>query len=151
MLISAICFFVFSVALVLYADLLWTRWLSYCPAPVALGVVGVLLWETLGNETRACRGGLQRCPGAQCASPRTHHRGRLAGRRRRQEEDSQGWGVTHQPGIGTTRHELVLLDRKDEELLNVDDPLEPPDRYQRFLESIPRWTGLQVQETLDTK
>lgn len=50
MLISAICFFVFSVALVLYPDLLWTRWLSYCAAPVALGVVGVLLWEALGNE-----------------------------------------------------------------------------------------------------
>jgi hypothetical protein len=60
-------------------------------------------------------------------------------------QDARGAdGVTHQPG--TTRHEFVLLDRKGEELLNIGDPLEPPGRYQRFLESIPRWTGLPVQD-----
>lgn len=57
-------------------------------------------------------------------------------------------GITHRPGTGTTRHEFVLLDRQGEELLNVADPLEPLERYQRFRESIPRWTGLQVQDTL---
>ena len=151
MLISAICFFVFSVALVLYPDLLWTRWLSYCAAPVALGVVGVLLWEALGNELErvvADSSGV-RVLNVRVPEPITEVAWRDVGALKR--KTVKVGGVTHQPGTGTTRHELVLLDRKGEELLNVDDPLEPPDRYQRFLESIPRWTGLQVQETLDTK
>jgi hypothetical protein len=29
--------------------------------------------------------------------------------------------------------------------------LDPPDRYQRFLESIPRWTGLKVEQTSVTR
>jgi hypothetical protein len=151
MLITSICFLVFSVALGLYPDLLWTRWLSYCAAPVALGVVGVLLWETLGNELErvvADSSGV-RMLNVRVPEPITEVAWRDVGAVK--TKTVLVGGVTHRSGTGTTRHELVLLDRQGEELLKVDDPLEPPDRYQRFLESIPRWTGLQVQETLETK
>lgn len=148
LLIYAICFFVFSVALVLYPDLLWTRWLSYCAAPVALGVVAVLLWETLGERLErvvADASGV-RVLNVRVPEPITEVAWRDVGAVKRMT--IMVGGVTHQPGTGTTRHEFVLLDRKGEELLNVDEPLKPPDRYQRFLESIPRWTGLQVQDIL---
>ena len=150
-LIYAICFFVFSVALVQYPDLLWTRWLSYPAALVALGVVGVLLWATLGERLErvvADSNGV-RVLNVRLDDPIAVVAWREVGAVKRKTRIIGG--VTHRPGTGTTRHEFVLLDRKGEELLKVDDPLHPPDRYRRFLESIPRWTGLQVQETLETK
>jgi hypothetical protein len=148
LLIYAICFFVFSVALVLYPDLLWTRWLSYCASPVALGVVGVLLWMTLGERLErvvADSSGV-RVLNVRIEDPITVVAWEEVGAVKRQTVIVGG--VTHRPGTGTTRHEFVLLDRKGEELLKVDEPLKPPDRYQRFLESIPQWTGLQVQDIL---
>ena len=151
MLIYAICFLVFSVALVQYPDLLWTGWLSYPAALVALGVVGVMLWETLGEKLErvvADSNGV-RVLNVRVEDPITVVAWREVGTVKRQTRIIGG--VTHRPGTGTTRHEFVLLDRKGEELLKVDDPLHPHDRYRRFLESIPRWTGLQVQETLETK
>ncbi len=44
------------------------------------------------------------------------------------------------------RRELVFFDRAGNELLRVEDALDPPDRYKLFLESIPRWTGLRISE-----
>ena len=44
------------------------------------------------------------------------------------------------------RREFVLLSRDGVELLNLSDPLGPPEAYQRFLDSIPVWTNLAVQE-----
>jgi hypothetical protein len=148
LLIYAICFFVFSVALVLYPDLLWTRWLSYCAAPVALGVVGVLLWVTLGErfERVVADASGVRVLNVRVEDPITVVAWADVGAVKRMT--TMVGGVTHRPGTGTTRHEFVLLDRKGEELLNIDEPLQPPDRYQRFLESIPRWTGLPVQDIL---
>ena len=35
-------------------------------------------------------------------------------------------------GTGTTRHEFVLLDRKGEEVLNIDEPLQPTDARPRL-------------------
>jgi hypothetical protein len=151
MLIYAICFFVFSVALVQYPDLLWTRWLSYPAALVALAVVGVMLWATLGGRLErvvADSSGV-RVLNVRVPEPITEVAWADVGAVNRKTRIIGG--VTHRPGTGTTRHEFVLLDRKGEELLKIDDPLEPPDRYRRFLESIPRWTGLQVQDTLETK
>ena len=44
------------------------------------------------------------------------------------------------------RSELVLFSRKGTELLRLQDPLDPPEAYQRFLDSIPLWTSLTVQK-----
>jgi hypothetical protein len=49
------------------------------------------------------------------------------------------------------RHEIVLFDREGKELPKIDEPLDPPDRYQRFLESILRWTGLKVEQARVTR
>jgi hypothetical protein len=44
------------------------------------------------------------------------------------------------------RREFILLSREGVELLNLEDPLGPPEAYKRFLDSIPIWTGLTVQQ-----
>jgi hypothetical protein len=44
------------------------------------------------------------------------------------------------------RTQLVLFDHEGKELLKLDDPLAPPQAYQRFLASIPIWTKLTIQK-----
>ena len=44
------------------------------------------------------------------------------------------------------RRELIFLDHGGQELLRIDDGLDPPERYKLFLNSIPRWTGLEIEE-----
>ncbi len=44
------------------------------------------------------------------------------------------------------RRELVLFDHNGTEMMKLEDPLDPPQAYQRFLDSIPRWTKLTIQK-----
>ena len=45
------------------------------------------------------------------------------------------------------RH-LVLKDREDNELLRLEE-LAPPEKYCRFLDAAPAWTGLPVEQETD--
>ena len=48
------------------------------------------------------------------------------------------------------RHEFVQLNREETDLLNLEDPLDPPQAYKRFLDSIPVWTNLTIQKVTVT-
>ena len=58
-------------------------------------------------------------------------------------------------GAGTHRRfagrELVLYSHNGKALMRLEDPLDPPQAYRRFLDSIPRWTKLTIQEASETK
>ena len=58
-------------------------------------------------------------------------------------------------GAGTHRRfagrELVLFDHHGTALMRLKDPLVPPQAYKRFLDSIPRWTKLTIQEASETR
>lgn len=163
----AVGFFLTSVGLVECPGALWTRWLSYPAAFVALLLMGLMLVITMSQK-------LERVV-ADSSGIRviTETRGLtdseiLGGRTRdlTKPETTVGWGQVgavkrvevkmrrvsrQQTSTTLVRREFVLLDREGNELLNIEEPLDPPDRYQRFLESIPRWTGLQVQNASVTE
>jgi hypothetical protein len=65
----------------------------------------------------------------------------------RRHVESRGAG-SHTRFVG---RELVLYDHNGKVLMRLDDPLEPPRAYRRFLDSIPRWTKLTIQEASETK
>ena len=147
-------FLIASAALAENPDLLWTRWLSYPAALVALLLSGLMLFIVWGQK-------LERViADAQGIEVRTEARGAIV------PGDKVAWaqvGAVKRVSVyvkkisrggGSSefaRREFVLLDRGGEELLNLEDPLDPPDKYQRFLETIPRWTGLPVKEERVTK
>jgi hypothetical protein len=58
-------------------------------------------------------------------------------------------------GAGSHRRfagrELVLYGHNGKALMRLNDPLDPPQAYRRFLDSIPRWTKLTIQEASETK
>jgi hypothetical protein len=143
-------FLVAAIVFVYWPDILWTKWLSYPASPVALGLCGLML-------TVAFNAQLQRVVAdAQGIEVRQDVRGAS------ETQEKVAWAqvgavkrvavyaakMSHSSGGGNLlRREFVLLDREGAELLNLEEPLEPPERYQQFLESVPRWTGLAVQET----
>jgi hypothetical protein len=163
----AVGFFLSAIGLMECPDALWTRWLSYPAAFVALLLMGVMLLVTMGQKLQrveADSGGMRvltetrglppvvipSVDTSDLTEPETVVAWRQVGAVKRIEVrvrrgDRQGGGSV------VLRHEFVLLDREGRELLNVEEPLDPPDRYQRFLEAIPRWTGLQVESTSVTK
>lgn len=135
-------------ALVEFPDVLWTRWLSYPASLGALALCGLMLLIAWMQEFQRVVADAQ---GIELRSEMT----------RGTESDTKvAWAqvgavkrvavymrkAAHMGGDQFVRREFVLLDRDGAELLNLEDPLDPPERYQRFLESIPRWTGLPVQD-----
>lgn len=140
-----------AMAFVQLPDILWTRWLSYPAAFAALGLCGLMLVLAFNME-------LQRVVAdAHGIEVRQQVRGAPA------SDEKVAWAqvgavkrvdvysrkMSHSSGGGNLiRSEFVLLDRGGAELLNLEQPLDPPEKYQRFLESIPRWTGLQVQNSV---
>lgn len=163
----AVGFFLSAVGVVECPEALWTRWLSYPAAFVALLLVGVMLLVAMGQRLQrvvADSGGMRvltetrglpplTIPNADTTDltePETVVAWKQVGAVKRIEVKARR--ASRQAGGSIVlRHEFVLLDREGRELLNIAEPLDPPDRYQRFLEAIPRWTGLQVESTSVTK
>jgi membrane protein YdbS with pleckstrin-like domain len=152
----ALGFLIAAIGLVQFPDLLWKNWLSYPAAFVALLLVGVMILITTSQK-------LERVVAdAHGMEVRTEIRGASV------VETKVNWGqvgavkrvAVYMKRVSTSRtrgpetpirSEFVLLDREGGELLNIEDALDPPDKYKLFLESIPRWTGLPVQNEKVTK
>jgi len=49
------------------------------------------------------------------------------------------------------RRELVFYDHKGKAMMRLQDPLAPEEAYRRFLDAIPHWTNLTIQEASETK
>jgi hypothetical protein len=177
----ALGFFLSAVGLVECPDALRSRWLTYPAAFALLLLMGLMLVISMGQKLErvvADSSGIQVFTGA-CdlpppTLPETEARGlppsvlpeadtsELA-----EPETRVSWAqvdavrlverhvrttVSHRSGANTLyRRELVLLDHDGNELLNIEEPLDPPDRYKLFLETLPRWTGRPVERVSVTK
>jgi hypothetical protein len=147
-------FLIAAVMLVQFPDILWTKWLSYPAACGALLPFGLLLGVALRHDLErvvADASGIEvrgdpDLDGASDTKVAWAQVGAVKRVRVYVRKGSRGTG-----GDNLVRCEFVLLDRGGAELLNLEDPLDPPEKYARFLESIPRWTGLPVQNERVTK
>lgn len=144
----ALGFLIAAVALVQSPDVLWTKWLAYPAAFLALLLVGVMILITMSQR-------LERVVAdARCIEVSTEARGasvretlvawtQVGAVKRREVHINRT--ISRDIGRRTfLRCELVLLDRAGGELLKLSEPLDPPASYKLFLESVPRWTGLPV-------
>ncbi len=161
-LIWAVGFLVVAVGLADNPELLRTRWLGYPAAVIALALCGAVLYQT---PTQRAQRYVADSHGFDTGEqfPNTLDQRTAARLKAKLDwtariEWSQVGGVkrvrarvtgttsrnsTNRP---TPRRYLVFFGRDGKELLRIDDQLDPPERYKLFLESIPRWTGLQIQE-----
>jgi hypothetical protein len=157
----ALGFFLSAVGVVECPDALWTRWLAYPAAFVLLLLMGLMLLITMGQKLErvvADSKGIMvltesrglKIPGD--TDPETRVEWKQVGAVRRVEVRRKTT-VSHRSSLenDSVRHEFVLLDHKGRELLDIEEPLDPPERYKLFLDSIPRWTGLQVEQTSVTR
>lgn len=164
----ALGFFLSSVGLVEVPDALWYRWLTYSAAFVTLLLMGLMLLISMGQklervvadssgievftETRGITPPI--LPDAdmrELTEPETRVKWAQVGAVQLVERHVKST-VSHRSGVKTLyRREFVLLDHDGKELLNIEEPLAPPDRYKLFLETIPRWTGRQVERVSVTK
>ena len=140
-------------ALVEFPDVLWTRWLSYPASLVPLALCGLLLWIAWIQEFQQVIADAQgielRSEMARGATSDSKVAWAQVGAVKRVEVYLKK--AAHRGPDQFERREFVLLDRNGAELLNLEDPLDPPERYQRFLAAVPHWTGLPVQEVRVTK
>lgn len=163
----AIGFYLTAVGLAECPNGLWTPWLSYPAAFVALVLTAVMLLVATAQqlervvadssgvvvltETRGIAAGGVLDAGARAlAAPETRVAWQQVGAARR-VETSMRRSSRQGGGSATLKHEFVLLGRQGEELLSIEEPLDPPDRYRCFLESIPHWTGLEVEDVRVTR
>ena len=158
--------------LVLYPDLLWTKWLGYPGAVLALPLSGLMLVIALNQELRrvvADAQGIVVIEGAVTTRALLGNQSRGAPafpEKVEVESEKVAWSQVgavkriesylEQSGKSTGSHtvfmkrEFLILDRGGEELLSLEDPMDPPENFRRFLESIPRWTGVPVQNLRKT-
>lgn len=149
-------------------QILWTRWLSYPAALLALILAGVVIWAAKGDKLQrfvADSHGFDTHAGSPDdasapmeASPPgsiTNSTNRLpywkiawsqVGAVKRVETRTRITNTRRNSTEAPVRRELIFFDHEGQELLRIDDGLDPPERYRLFLESIPRWTGLEVKE-----
>jgi hypothetical protein len=167
-LLWAVGFLGVAIGLAENPQILWTRWLSYPAALVALLLAGVVMWAAKGDklqrfvadshgfDTRA------ESPDDASAPQEASPPGGIGDSADRVLRWKIAWSqvgavkrVETRPRITNSRRnstdapvrrELIFLDHDGQELLRIDDGLDPPERYKLFLESIPRWTGLEVKE-----
>jgi hypothetical protein len=141
-------FLISAIALVQFPDILWKKWLSYPAALGALLLVGLMILITIGQKLErivADSNGIEVLTETRGISVSENKVAwKQVGAVKRVEvymkKKMQNGGDTLE------RREFVLMDQNGQELLNIEEPLDPPDRYKLFLESIPRWTDLQVRE-----
>lgn len=140
-----------AIGLVQFPDILWKWWLSY-PAAVVLMLLMALAFSIAVNQK------IERIVAdSNGIEVRTEVRGLSTPRKKvawRDVEAVKRVDVYVRKMKGPDnfmRCEFVLLNREGVELLNLEDPLGPPQAYQRFLESIPVWTGLAVQKQRVTR
>ena len=134
----------FGVAVLAFEPgLLWSRWIAW---PVALGMLvfavlsGLSAWadwntrliasasgiELRGPEALQTRFGWDRVAGVRLVEPVARpHPGKPA-------------------GSYVARRTLLFTDRLGTSLLEIDEPLRPPELYRAFLDAVPAWSGAAV-------
>ncbi len=158
-LLWAFAFVVGAIALAENPELLWTRWLGYPAALLALALAGIVLVGARGERVKryiADARGFEEHSDLSDTRPSVEsedgeeYRSSIAwpevGAVKRIETRTRGSSGRASRPERTLKRELVFFDLKGKQLMSVDDGLDPPERYKLFLESIPRWTGLQVKE-----
>lgn len=144
-------FLIGAIGLVQFPDILWKWWLSY-PAAVVLMLLMALLFFIAVNQK------IERIVAdSNGIEVRTEVRGLS------HSDKKVAWrdvGAVKRIDVyvrktkgpdNFMRREFVLLSREGVELLNLEDPLGPPQAYERFLDSIPVWTDLAVQKDRVTR
>ena len=140
-----------AVWFVYYPDTLWRWWISYPAAFLLILLVPILLFVVMGQNLErivADDNGIE---------VRTVSRSITTVNQKAvwrdvdavkmveywaQEPNSSDNSQLHSKFV---KKELVLLGRDGKELLKLADPLDPPQIYRRFLDSIPVWTKLAIQ------
>ncbi len=162
-LIWAVGFLAVAVGLADNPELLRTRWLGYPAAVIALALCGAVLYQAPAQRAQRY---VADSHGFDTGEQFPSHLEESEAERLKAKLDwtpriewSQVGAVKRVTArvTGSTsrrtstdrpapRRYLVFFGRDGKELLRIDDQLDPPERYKLFLESIPRWTGLQIQE-----
>ncbi|MFN8179048.1 MAG: hypothetical protein U0167_14045 [bacterium] len=164
-------YLVIAIVMALNAGTDWKRFLFYAGSIVLLGVTIFML--VLARDRRADRivadaGGVEIQNRLENGASTATRPPAPAG-----EETEEDWELRHatkiawhevgavkmvrvyrrkyQPrGAGShwefVRQELVFDGRDGKAMMHLQDPLEPPEAYRSFLEAIPRWTGLTIEE-----
>ena len=163
-LLWAVGFLGVAVGLAENPEVLWTRWLTWPVALVALVLSGVVMWAAGDNQLQrfvADSQGFDTHAERPCSPPEAAVSAPLSpdgedglpcerilwsqvGAVKRIERRPRTSNSRRNSLDRPTTRELVFFDRSGHELLRIDDALDPPERYKLFLESIPRWTGLPV-------
>jgi len=140
-----------AIGLVQFSDILWKWWLSYSAAVVLMLLMAVVFLIAMNQKFErivADSNGIE---------VRTEMRGLSL------PDKKVAWrdvGAVKRVDVyvrktkgpdNLVRCEFVLLSREGVELLNLEDPLGPPQAYERFLDSIPVWTNLAVQKDRVTR
>ncbi len=163
-LLWAVGFLAVAIGLAENPKVLWTRWLSYPAAVGALALAGVVIWAAKGEKLQrfaADSRGFDTHAESPADSPEADMkesgnsddltlRWKIAwsevGAVKRIVKRAPSTSTRRNSLDAPVRRELVFLDRKGRELLRIADGLEPAERYKLFLQSIPRWTGLEITE-----
>jgi hypothetical protein len=162
---------VIAIAVALNAGSDWKRFLFYAGTIVLLGVTIFLLVLTRDKKVDrivADAGGVEIRHSLQEGASMDSKPPAQAG-----EESEEDWEFRHQTkiawnevgavkmvrvyrpkhqprGAGShwefVRRELVFYSKDRTAMMHLQDPLEPPRAYKSFLEAIPRWTGLTIEE-----
>jgi hypothetical protein len=175
-LIWALGYLVVAIVLVLFPGTHWTRVLSYAGVLVLLALIAFMMMLTRDKKIDrivADANGIEIQNKILDTSSIEEDSPALSPQEREEREEMRhetkvAWrevravkmvDIYHRRyesrGAGTHREfagrELVLYGHDGTALMRLKDPLDPPQAYQRFLDSIPRWTKLTIQEASETK
>lgn len=131
-----------AVILFIYPDLLWRRWLAYPAAVVALLIAGVMLfivWQESKERIVADATGVK--VGSNSLDQRSVTWAEVETVRILELWTRSKSGNTLPRFISS---HLVFEDKTGKELLKIEEPLVPEDRYRVFLDAVPGWTGRPV-------
>jgi hypothetical protein len=141
-----------AVWLVYAPDILWRWWIAYPAALLLLLLVPVILLAFMGEDL------VRIVADAQGIEVRTESRSitkvnqKVVWRDVAAIKIIEYWAKEPNAPANSQLHnkfikrEFVLLGREQKVLLQLADPLDPPQAYQRFLDSTPLWTKLAVQK-----
>lgn len=143
--IISLGFLMACIGLLIFPDVLWTRWLSYPVALVLLIVSGASFsstWAVRNKTIAADRSGLEiRVKGKIVEKIAWTDIGMVMTLKIEHRKSNSAIATS------TSRY-LVMENRGGEEIFRIDEPLTPPEAYVLFLECIPSWTGLKVRREL---
>jgi hypothetical protein len=127
-------------------DILWTKWLAWPAAAVAI-LIGVMIvlaaYDHKHTVVRADANGISETSRWSKKELAWTQVGKLVRVRRTRREYSQ---VNRRYSTRTSGFTWVLSDRDGRELMKIDEDMVPAEGLQRLLRYVPTRTGLPVEE-----